>query len=726
MKGVWWSAVLFVVTVVARGEAQSAVAGVVRFGGLPLEGAAVSVGAVRVVTGATGQFRLTGLAEGPATLRVAALGYKSVVSSITVGPGLEPIVVELEESTRELDPLVVTGTLRETRLSESPVKVEVVSARFLERNLTNNLMESLQTLTGISQQVDCGVCYTNSIRINGMEGPYTAVLIDGAPIMSSLATVYGLNGIHPALVEQIEIIRGPASTLYGSEAMGGVINVITKDPRFAPRSSLTLTASTDRELSTDFAVSSNLGQARTLLSGSVAYNRYRFDRNADGFTDIPVMSRIALFNKWSFGPASYRKADLAAKLYYEDRFGGQLGWTGGDRGSDVVYGEQVDTKRFELIGALHPAVLGKGMRFDWSASWHDQDSYYGATPYRATQLTGFGQLQLVRPVGQAASLVAGAGLRYLRYDDQTPATLEADVRVVPGVFAQLERRFGAATLLGGLRADRHDAHGLILSPRASAKLDLGPASALRLNLATGFRVVNLFTEDHAALTGARTVVIAEQLDPERSITGTLSATHTAALGDQALTVDFDLFYTRFSNRILPDYQTDPNLILYRNLRGHAVTRGVSAAVTFAPDEAFPLSFKLGGTMMDAFEENDRVRNDLLFAPSFKGEATVSGEFESARLTVDWTARLVGPMALPSFPDRAGRSPWYSEHNVQLTRAVGLNSFLLVGVRNLFGYRQPSPLIRPDEPFGPDFDTSYVYGPIQGRRAWFAVQWNVPR
>ncbi|MBX3146687.1 MAG: TonB-dependent receptor [Gemmatimonadales bacterium] len=726
MKGVWWSALLWAGLALGSLEAQSIVAGVVRSKGLPVEGAGVSIGTTRVVTDATGRFRLTVLVSGPVSLRVAAIGYKSTVRSLTIGTATDALVIELEENARELDPVVVTGTRRETRLSESPVKVEVVSARFLERNLTNNLMESLQTLTGISQQIDCGVCYTNSIRINGMEGPYTAVLIDGAPIMSSLATVYGLNGIHPALVEQVEIIRGPASTLYGSEAMGGVINVITKDPRFAPRSSLTLSASTDRELSTDFAVSSHRGEVRTLLSGSVAHNRYRFDRNADGFTDIPVMSRIALFNKWSFGPASYRKADLAAKLYFEDRFGGQLDWARRDRGGSRIYGEQVDTRRVELIGAVHPALLGQGLRFDWSGSWHDQDSYYGTMPYRASQLTGFGQLQYARAVGEQANLVAGAGVRYLRYDDETPATLEADVRVVPGVFAQLEQPLGNVTLLGGLRVDRHGAHGLILSPRASAKLDLGDASALRLNLATGFRVVNLFTEDHAALTGARTVVIAEQLDPERSATGTLSATHTAAVGDYAVTLDLDAFYTRFSNRILPDYDSDPDLILYRNLRGHAVTRGISATVTFAPGEVFPLSFKLGGTAMDAFEENERVRSDLVFAPSFKGEATVSGEIAPIRLTLDWTARLVGPMALPSFPDRPDRSPWYSEHNVQLTRAVGLNSFLLFGIRNLLGYRQPSPLVRPDDPFGPDFDTSYVYGPIQGRRAWMAVQWNVPR
>lgn len=722
----WWGSVVGFMVAAAPLTAQSAVEGVVQSKGVPVEGAAVSIGSNRILTGPTGQFRLTGIPDGPATMRVAALGYKAVVRSVDVGPGLGLIVVELEESARELDPVVVTGTMRETRLSESPVKVEVVSARFLQRNLTNNIMESIQTLTGVSQQIDCGVCYTNNIRINGMEGPYTAVLIDGAPIMSSLATVYGLNGIHPALVEQVEIIRGPASTLYGSEAMGGVINIITKDPRFAPRSSLTLTATSDRELSSDFAVSSHWGDVRALLSGSVAHNGYRFDRNGDNFTDIPLMTRVALFNKWSFGPASRRRADLTAKVYYEDRFGGQLGWRGADRGSNTVYGEQIDTKRAELVGALHPALLGEGLRFDWSASWHDQDSYYGDTPYVASQLTGFGQLQLTRPLGEHGNLVAGAGARYLRYDDQTPATLDPDVRVVPGVFAQLERRTGAVTWLGGLRADRHGAHGLILSPRANLKLDLGPASALRANLATGFRVVNLFTEDHAALTGARTVVIAETLEPERSVTGTVSATHTAAVGDYALTFDLDAFYTRFSNKILPDYEVDPNLIVYSNLHGRAVTCGVSAAVTFAPGEAFPMSFKLGGTVMDAFEEEEGSRSDLLFAPAFKGEATVSGEIASARLTMDWTARLVGPMALPSFPDRPDRSPWFSDHNVQITRAIGANSFLLAGVRNLFNYRQQSPLVGPEDPFGPDFDTSYVYGPIQGRRVWFAMQWNVPR
>src|SRR5690606_8200620 len=105
-------------------------------------------------------------------------------------------------------------------ITESPIKVQVITSQFLERNITNNLMESVRAINGLTQQIDCGVCYTNNIRINGMEGPYTAVLIDGIPILGALASVYGLNGINPALIEQLEITKGPSSTIHGAEAMG--------------------------------------------------------------------------------------------------------------------------------------------------------------------------------------------------------------------------------------------------------------------------------------------------------------------------------------------------------------------------------------------------------------------------------------------------------------------------------------------------------------------------
>ena len=111
----------------------------------------------------------------------------------------------------------------------SPIPVEVYSPAYFKKNPSPNIFESLQMVNGVQPQLNCNVCNTGDIHINGMEGPYTMILIDGMPIVSSLSTVYGLAGIPNSMVKRIEIVKGPASTLYGSEAVGGLINIITKD-----------------------------------------------------------------------------------------------------------------------------------------------------------------------------------------------------------------------------------------------------------------------------------------------------------------------------------------------------------------------------------------------------------------------------------------------------------------------------------------------------------------
>jgi outer membrane receptor for ferrienterochelin and colicins len=180
-------------------------------------------GVAPALTDSAGRFRLS-LPRGRHALSVSALGHEGARRTVEVqGSDWLEVEIELRVTAVVLDAIVVTGLMRETTVSESSAKVEVVSGRQLQRTVASSLMEVIGHVNGLYAQVDCGVCYKNNIRINGMEGPYTAVLIDGMPIMGGLASVYGLNGIDPGLVEQLEILKGPASTLYGTEAMGGVV-----------------------------------------------------------------------------------------------------------------------------------------------------------------------------------------------------------------------------------------------------------------------------------------------------------------------------------------------------------------------------------------------------------------------------------------------------------------------------------------------------------------------
>lgn len=706
--------------------AAEAAAQVVVRGRVMSEGAPVSHATVRVrstgigtLTDHTGAYRLSGLRPGVYTLVASGPGYAAASHEVRVVAGDVAMAdFELEIAAMRSDPIVVTGTRKEIRLSESPVKVEVVSAAHLERRPTSSLVDALESVNGLYQQVDCGVCYTNSIRINGLEGPYTAVLIDGAPIMGALAAVYGLNGIDPAVIEQVEVIKGPASTLYGPEAMAGVINVITKDPRFSPVLSGHAYGSSDGELNVDFSASPRSEGIQGLVSGNLFRLDRFIDRNGDGFSDVPRQERVALFAKVTVPRDGRDALDVFGRYYAEDRSGGERGWGDQDRGSGSVYGESILTERVELVGRYRP--LGdERVVVDFSASAHEQDSWYGTTEYMAEQRVAHGTAVWNPLATESHDLLLGAALRYQTYDDDTPATAAMERSWIPGVFAQHEAAIAPRLrALGGLRLDHHSEHGWIASPRLNLKWTPAPVTAIRLNAGTGFRVVNLFTEDHSALTGSRRVVVEEELAPERSYNLALNLNHTFGDGIAPVTFDADLFYTHFTNRILPDYDSDPDLILYRNLGGYSVSRGVAANVS-RPSGDGPLGFSVGGTWMRVFSVRDGVREPQLHAPEFQGVFSVSYDVAPADVTFDLLGRVTGPMALPAYPapfTRPTRSSWYSVQHLKVTKhlhsADELDLYLAVD--NLFDYRQASPLIDPGNPFSDSFDTAYVYAPMRGR------------
>ena len=268
---------------------------------------------------------------------------------------------------------------------------------------------------------------------------------------------------------------------------------------------------------------------------------------------------------------------------------------------------------------------------------------------------------------------------------------------------------------------------MITSPRLAVKWNADPHTTVRLNAATGFRVVSLFTEDHAALTGARQVRIAEALQPERSRTATLSVNRVFDVRgvEDAMSLDVDLFHTSFSNRIVGDFDVDPNLIVYRNLAGSALTRGASAAVGYATLRQ-PLSANVGVTVQDVSLTRDGVRRPLPFAARAQGVLSLGYRIDRIRTTIDWTARVQGPAALPRFDGLPSRSPWFTEQHLQLTRRQGTGLDVYVAVKNLFDFVQRDAIIDPFNPFGDRFDTARVYGPLQGRRVLFGVRHVVPQ
>lgn len=730
-------AVLFFAGFTRLAVAQAVITGSVSSAGQPVPFANIGVRGTTLgtATNLEGQFQFDQLTTGTYTLVASAVGFVTIKKEIEVVEGeTHTVIFELEAAIVPVGDVVITGTLVETYVKDSPVRVDVVSPHYLEKIPTANIMEVLENVNGLYQQIDCAVCGTNNIRINGMDGPYTAVLIDGMPIMSSLATVYGLNGISPALIQQIEIIKGPMSTLYGSEAMGGVINIITKRPQTTPTFSVNTFATSDAEYAVDIGLVPTRGRFSSLLSATFFHNDRFLDDNNDNFADLTLNTRVSLFGKGSLVDKDGKpRIDFSARYYYEDRLGGTEAFiqdfTESLRGSDQIYGETIRTNRVELVGSYHLSPEA-GIRLDMAFNHHDQDSFYGNDVYHARQTTGFAQLLWPLRINEQHALLLGTALRVQNYDDNTVATGEfdeaggliwnrPDERVIPGMFAQYEVVPSAKLrFLSGLRLDYQEDFGLVASPRLSLKHTPGRNTTLRFNAGTGFRIVNLFTEDHAAYSGARATILLENLKPERSVNGTASLQHIIPFGANPLTLDLEGFYTYFTNKIEPNYNTSGQ-ILYENLDGTATTRGVSLTLSQSMTD-LPLTYTIGGTWMDVFLDEDGTKTALEFAPDFQGVANLTYRLPKG-FALDYTMNLTGPMALPEYEppfERATTSPTFTIHNVQLTRDFDLPGGSLVqtylSVENLSSYTQVAPLIDPANPFGDNFDTAYVYGPIHGR------------
>jgi outer membrane receptor for ferrienterochelin and colicins len=736
--------------------------GKVKSEGKAIPNASVSVNTRKTITDSAGYFQLR-LTTGRQSLHVSVVGHEPYQQILHLSANDTSLLgIDLKPVNSVLGEVVVTGTMRPVQKLESPIAVEVYNPQFFKKNPAPSIFEALQNVNGVRPQINCSVCNTGDIHINGLEGPYTMVTIDGMPIVSSLSSVYGLYGIPSQLIEQVEIVKGPASGLYGSEAVGGLINIITKSPEKAPLFSANLMSTSWLEHNVDLGVRWKMNKLSSLLGLNYYNYQNPVDNNGDNFTDVTLQHRISVFNKWSLQRKYDRKASLAARYFYEDRWGGEMQWNKSYRGGDQVYGESIYTNRWELIGNYQLPAMEKVM-FSFSATSHDQNSFYGTTPYMGKQKIAFGQLVWDKELFTAHNFLAGVAGRFNYYDDNSTATIDTltatnqpEEYFLPGIFIQDEWKLnGGKVLLLGLRYDHHPLHKAIVTPRLAFKWSFNDKQVFRLNAGTGFRVVNLFTEDHAALTGARAVEIKEKLKPEKSYNINLNYSRHLGSYSRRFILDASAWYSYFHNQIIADYQTDPQKIIYNNLHGHALSKGFTLNLEMNMQQR--LKGNIGFTYQDVskVEKNSagkKFKERPMLTEEWSGTWALTYTLPVQGLSIDYTGNIYGPMRLPvisHLDPRSSNSPVWSIQNIQFTKWVSRQVEAFAGIKNLLNWtpaknapfiiaRSHDPFNRlPDEydangnivptpqnPYALTFDPSYVYAPNQGLRFFAGVRLNV--
>jgi len=395
----------------------------------------------------------------------------------------------------------------------------------------------------------------------------------------------------------------------------------------------------------------------------------------------------------------------------------------------------------------------------FSANGHDQNSVYGDTWYIADQKIGFGQLTWNKTLGKHDFLF-GSAMRYTYYDDNTPATANDSINqpshsYLPGIFVQDELNINNYNkVLLGMRYDNNSIHGHIFTPRLNYKLtSKNKKNIYRWSLGTGYRVANVFTEDHAALTGAREVIFLSDLNPETSLNGNFNYVKKIYTQNNTyIGLDGAIFYTYFNNKIFPDYDTNPNQIIYSNLDGYAVSNGVSLNVEITHRN---LNMMIGATAMDVYSVQDGIKERQELTEQFTGTWTFGYKSKEHKFSIDYSGNLYGPMELPVLGDldpRPENSPWWSIQNIQVSKEIGPRLEIYGGIKNILDWtpwkniegagiitRTFDPFDRdvtfdangeavstPNNPYALTFDPAYVYGPNQGRRGFIGLRLNLDK
>lgn len=687
-----------------------------------------------------GEFELKMIAISPKLLVASYVGYISDTLEIT---NQSRVVFKLKES-HALNEVVLRTKQEGVVISNlNPIKTEHITQAELGKAACCDLAGCFETQSSVQPQTTNVITNSKELRILGLSGVYNQVLVDGFPMIQGLSYTYGISSIPGSLVDNIYISKGANSVLQGYESISGQINVETKVPDNTDKLFLNVYMNSfwEKHLNANYAVKkgkwSNLTAVHNVQPAS------EFDKDDDTFLDLPKLTRYMVSNKLKYGTENNWgwNSMIGLRFVNEQRIGGQTNFNPDtDKGSDEVYGQTVNFNQPEIWTKTGYRLNDQNNVVFYASGFHqNQKSYFGTVKYDAKQTNFYGNLQYEYGYGES-SLKTGLSFRHLNLDEDIAFTSNILDRTYAGNYFREENIAGVfaentwnllddkLTWIAGVRLDHHSEFGLEFTPRTLLKYDVMPNTVIRANIGTGWRTANLFSENIGLLVSSRDIVFKEALKPEKALNTGINITQKIN-GDQVTGFfSADYYRTDFQNQIFPDFDTDPTKVIIENFEAESVSNTFQAEIFLHFWEQ--LEFKTGYSFLDVYRKVDGEKTSLPFNPRHKVVTTLGYSPRSDRYRMDMNIHWFGQQRLPdtqSNPVEFQR-PDYSEEymlfNAQFTYNLKQFEFY-AGVENMFDFRQDRPIIGWQDPFGPYFDTSSVWGPTRGRELYLGVRFSIP-
>jgi outer membrane receptor for ferrienterochelin and colicins len=717
------------------------------------------------ITDSKGYFHIDNIPFGTHTITTSFVGYNQVSKTIVLNENNQELELNfnLVENINSLDEIVITGTKTNKRQTNSPVIVGIINSVTLENVQACNLSEGLKFQPGLRVEPDCQTCNYTQLRMNGLSGGYSQILINGRPIFSPLTGLYGLEQLPTNMIDRIEVVKGGGSSLYGSSAIGGSVNVITKIPK---KNSFELNSfyQNINGKSDDIVLSGNASLVSKNKNSGVAFffnHRARewYDENGDHYSELPKLENTSFGTNLFFLPNDNEKLEISISNLNEYRYGGEMV-------SKVAYLSQQSEERTTNVW-MGSADYQINFNDDNSslityAAWQNtkRKHYTGIYPEEESEI----QAHLETPpygASNVSTLQGGFQLNH-KIDDRISGTNTFTLGteyVYDEVFDkigtynylidQTTRNFGAFlqsdwelspsfSLLSGVRMDQHNLiDHLVFNPRLSLLYKYKTNTQFRLSYGTGFRAPQAFDTDlHIAFAGGgiSRVLLSPDLAPERSKSYSASINYDKPMEHYIAGFTIEGFYTRLNDAFfLQPIGQDAFGALFEKQNGQGATvKGVTLEVRANFDKKIQLEtgFTLQSSSFDhKIEYIDGIEGIKKFTrtPNDYGYATVSFR-PNKKFNANFNYVYTGKMIIPHFggaPNQLTDEMYTSDPFSELSTKIGYtiefekiqsNVEFYSGIKNIFNAYQSNFDI------GKNRDSNFVFGPSLPRTFYIGMKW----
>jgi len=627
----------------------------------------------------------------------------------------------------------------------SSQNITTISSKELLKAACCNLSESFETNPSIDVNFTDAISGTKQIRMLGLTSPYILITTENIPSIRGASQAYGLSFVPGTWVESIQITKGAGSVINGFESIAGQINAELVKPTTDNKIFINAYGSLNgrTELNTHF---------NTQLSDKLSTGLYihadnrsqKFDRNNDSFLDMPLANQINIMNRWQYvnlqkGLISF----LNVRYLNDEKQAGQLSFDPKtDRLSTSVWGSEIDTKRFEIsgkFGYVNPDIPYRSLGIQVAYSAHDQDSYFGTNQYDINHKSMYSNMVYNTIISDSRHKIkTGLNATYDRYNELVNSQVyNRNERSVGGFFEYSFDNLDALNLTAGVRIDHHNLLGTFFTPRLHARYTPWEKSALRVSFGRGKRAANIFTENQKLFATSRQINVQSSggtiygLDPEIAWNYGVSFLQGFNLFGRKADLTLDFYGTNFENQVVVDYE-NPYEVSFYNLEGASYANSFQAEFSWNLMDYLDLktAYKFydvktqyaSGKLEKPLTSQHRYFANLSYeAHSEKGEGV--WKFDA---TFNWLGKQrfssteISPQAyqLPMY------SPSISTLNLQVTKVFSEAFEIYLGAENITNVTQKSPILSSENPFGPNFDTTFVYGPIFGSTFYTGLRYKL--